>query len=220
MYKPDAVIFDMDGLVLDSEAVYVSAWQTAAQRMGIALTDDFCLSLSGLSSEPVQQALLAHCGADFDQAYFNELSAKAWFEHVQTQGIPVKKGVFALLKTIKDQQIPYCLATNSRRQIAELCLEFAGLSQVFPYIFSRDDVLQAKPAPDIFNLAANTLQVAVEHCLVLEDSPPGVTAALAAGASCIYIPSVYPVDARLASEVWAVVENLEQVIGYLTPSKF
>jgi beta-phosphoglucomutase-like phosphatase (HAD superfamily) len=189
-----AVIFDMDGLVLDTESTYFVAWQQAANAMDYSLSDPFCLSLSGLHYKDIEPKLMALFGADFNLQAFNHLSGIYWREHVYAHGISVKYGFTELLEYIVQQQIPYCLATNSRANNAYECLELAGLKDVFSTIITRDDVQYGKPAPDIFLKAAELLQVPVRLCLVLEDSHAGIMAASSAGAFSVFVPSTEPVN--------------------------
>jgi beta-phosphoglucomutase-like phosphatase (HAD superfamily) len=189
-----AVIFDMDGLVLDTESTYFVAWQQAANAMDYSLSDPFCLSLSGLHYKDIEPKLMALFGADFNLQAFNHLSGIYWREHVYAHGISVKYGFTELLEYIVQQQIPYCLATNSRANNVYECLELAGLKDVFSTIITRDDVQYGKPAPDIFLKAAELLQVPVRLCLVLEDSHAGIMAASSAGAFSVFVPSTEPVN--------------------------
>jgi beta-phosphoglucomutase-like phosphatase (HAD superfamily) len=189
-----AVIFDMDGLVLDTEATYFVAWQQAAKAMGYALSESFCLTLSGLHYQDIELKLMASCGADFNLKTFNHLSGIFWRKHVNIHGIKIKHGFFQLLEFIVRQQMPYCLATNSQAVNAYECLEFAGIKEVFSTIVTRDNVERGKPAPDIFLKAAELLQVPISRCLVLEDSYAGIEAASRAGAFSVFVPSTEPVD--------------------------
>jgi len=207
-----AVIFDMDGLVLDTEKTYFIAWQQAAARMGYTLSDTFCLSLSGLNGDAVVQKLLAECGADFDLATFNQVAGKVWGEYVTQHGIAVQHGFNELLAFIVQQSLPYCLATNSRAINALECLALAGLSNVFDLIISRDDVPNGKPAPDIFLHAADCLQVPIERCLVLEDSHAGIIAATQAGAFSIFIPSTQPINPLTLAHCDVMMPNLHDVL--------
>jgi len=189
-----AVIFDMDGLVLDTESTYFAAWQQTAKVMGYSLSDAFCLSLSGLHYKEIELKLLAYCGAEFNLDTFAHLSGIFWREQVNAHSIKIKHGFTELLEFIVQQQIPYCLATNSSAVNAVECLEFAGIRELFPTILTRDDVEHGKPAPDIFLKAAELLHVPISRCLVLEDSYAGIEAASRAGAFSVLIPSAEPVD--------------------------
>ncbi len=189
-----AVIFDMDGLVLDTESTYSIAWQQAANAMGYDFSDDFCLSLSGLHYPDIELKLLAYCGAEFDLQTFNRLSGECWRDHVNVHGINIKHGFSGLLDLLIQQNIPHCLATNSLAVNALECLELAGIKDVFSIIVSRDHVLRGKPEPDIFLKAAELMQVDISRCLVLEDSHAGIVAASRAGAVSVFIPSIAQVD--------------------------
>ncbi len=189
-----AVIFDMDGLVLDTEPTYFAAWQQAARAMGHPLSDAFCQSLSGLHYHDIEQSLMAVCGAEFNLDTFKHLSGIFWRTQVNAHGISVKQGFFELLDFIDRQHMPFCLATNSSAINAYECLEFAGIKEVFSMIVTRDDVEHGKPSPDIFLKAAGLLQVPIRQCLVLEDSYAGIEAASRAGAFSVFVPSTEPVD--------------------------
>ncbi|PPC91700.1 MAG: haloacid dehalogenase [Methylobacter sp.] len=194
-----AVIFDMDGLVLDTETGYLKAWQHAAAMLGVELPDEFCQSMIGLHGEVIRHKLMAFCGGGFDLAKFSRLSTEHWREQASQFGIPVKTGFYTLLEQIKQQGLPYALATNSAAHNARYCLSQAGLDGVFELILTRDDVALGKPEPDIFLKAARLLNVAIEDCLVIEDSHPGITAARKAGAFAALVPSVRPVSEELVA---------------------
>ena len=211
-----AIIFDLDGLVLDSEITYFAAWQQAAASMGHVLDEAFCASLSGLHGTAVYQRLRKQCGADFDEASFKALSRQCWLDYLKTHGMPVKPGFFELLQVIEEQKYAFCLATNSRREDAEFCLQAAGLGDVFDTVITRDDVLRGKPSPAIFHTAAARLGLSSADCLVLEDSPVGVAAAYAAEAPCIFVPSRYPIDPLAALQAHGVLKDLAEVADFVS----
>ena len=211
-----AVIFDMDGLVLDSETGYFAAWQLAADKMGYELNQAFCHSLSGAYGSMVSQMLRQYFGNGFDIQQFYDLSGRFWRESVQQHGIPVKAGFFVLLQRIRALELPYCLATNSRRQDALRSLQWAGLADIFPIIITLDEVNQAKPAPDLFIKAALELKLPSESCLVLEDSTVGVSAAVAANCPCVWVPSLPDWDRQQAVQANRVLSDLEQVADFLS----
>lgn len=209
-----AVIFDLDGLVLDTEPTYFYAWQQAAMSMGKQLSDAFCLSLSGLSYTQIEQKLLLELGADFDLTAFNQRSGNYWREHVLKVSIKTRPGFAEVLQAIKHQQLPYCLATNSPAVNALECLALAGLENVFPVIISRDDVRHGKPNPEIFLLAAARLQIEIAQCLVLEDSATGIAAARAAGAVPVYIPSTPTPEPQAIEECQLMLDDLLQMLRF------
>ncbi len=206
-----AVIFDMDGLVIDTEMTYFIAWQKAAKEMGVSFSDEFCSSLSGLQYKDIENQLIKHSGVDFDLKQFARLSGEFWRAYVNQKGIPVKKGFLNLINRFKKKQIEFCLATNSGKENALKCLELANLANVFSTVISIDHVKNGKPDPDIFIEAAKILEQPVNQCLVLEDSAIGIQAAIKAGAPCVYIPSVFPVERATVNLADCFIMDLDQL---------
>jgi beta-phosphoglucomutase len=207
-----AVIFDLDGLVLDTEATFHIAWQQAAQQMGYSFTDSFCRSLVGLAIEKIQTNILATYGVAFDLQQFLSLSDHYWYQHVRRQGIPIKPGFKPLMAAIIANNTPYALATNSYSDNAYDCLLYAGLHKTFEVIVSRDEVDYPKPAPDIFWAAANKLDVNIADCLVLEDSYTGILAAFRAGAYVVGVPSIWPAQDNLKPYCQWLAQDLSAVL--------
>jgi beta-phosphoglucomutase-like phosphatase (HAD superfamily) len=206
-----AVIFDLDGLVLDTESTFRLAWREAARELGHEFSKSFWESLSGLPAEEVMAALAAQGGAGFDFDEFNRLSALCWRRHVAACGIEVKHGFHPLLEWLVRESLPYCLATNSHGANARECLALSGLEQVFPVVISREQVARGKPAPDLFLQASRRLGVPIGRCLVLEDSAVGIQAASKAGALSVLIPSASSVDHPAAALCTLQVGDLAQL---------
>ncbi|MEQ1485169.1 HAD family phosphatase [Methyloglobulus sp.] len=210
-----AFIFDMDGLVLDTEPTYFAAWQQAVKAMGYQLEPDACKALSGFDYRQVEAQLQAWLGHDFNTLTFKQLGAECWRNHVYEHGIMVKKGVIALLDYAQQQEIPVCLATNSSAIYVQECLAIAGITLRFPLVVTSDDVERVKPKPDIFLKAAERMQVDIHHCVVFEDSPTGILAASASGAYTVYIPSTFPVKPLTVELSDCVLDDLTQVFETL-----
>ncbi|PPD20392.1 MAG: haloacid dehalogenase [Methylomonas sp.] len=210
------VIFDMDGLVIDTEAGYGLAWRQAASAMGYVLDEAVCAALSGANGAMVKAAICHHLGADLAWSQFARLSGEHWRRHVEQVGIPVKPGFFELIGVLQGANLPFGLATNSRRAEAEFCLQRAGLADVFPITITRDDVAQPKPAPDVFVEAAKRLALKPSHCLVLEDSLVGVDAARAAGCACVWVPSQPVAASWLLPQDVRLCDDLHQVAGFIS----
>jgi len=210
-----AVIFDMDGLVLDTEKTYRAAWREAGRAMHHDFPEPFLDALSGLSMEAVLGMIAVFCGPGFDPGEFTRLSAACWRDHVAAHGIEVKPGFYQLRDYLDRQHIPFCLATNSASGNAEECLRLAGLDGVFTTMIARDHVERGKPAPDVFLQAAARLGVAIERCLVLEDSPVGIDAAAGAGAVPVMAPSALPVDAETLARCRLVLNDLAELLDVM-----
>jgi beta-phosphoglucomutase-like phosphatase (HAD superfamily) len=206
-----AVIFDMDGLVLDTEKTYRIAWREAGRAMRYDFPDVFLEALSGLSGGAVLRMIESFCGSGFDVDTFNGLSAACWHDHVAVHGIGVRSGFHRLLDYLNQEGIPFCLATNSTLVNAEECLGLAKLSGVFSTIIARDHVRRGKPAPDIFLQAAASLEVSVNRCIVLEDSSIGIEAAFNAGGLPVMVPSRLPIDAATLARCRLVLNDLAEL---------
>jgi beta-phosphoglucomutase-like phosphatase (HAD superfamily) len=209
------VVFDMDGLVLDSEPTFQRAWQYAAAELGFTLDDASCRSFSGRQYTDIEAAIMKRFGPGFPLQAFKELSADCWRGHVEAFGIPVKPGFEWLVELLNRRQIPFCLATNSDRSNTLECLRLAGIPDCFPEIVSRDDVARAKPAPDLFLEAAKRLHAAPGNCLVLEDSAIGIHAARRAGTIPLLITRQPHVVERAADRPAVVLPSLLEVVRLL-----
>jgi len=207
-----AVIFDMDGLVLDTEKTYREAWREAGRAMSHDFPDAFLEALSGLSMDAVLRTIESFCGSGFDPREFNRRSAACWRDYVAVHGVEVKVGFHSLREYLDQEGIPFCLATNSASANAEECLQLAGLAGVFPTVIARDHVERGKPAPDIFLQAAAVLNVPIRRCMALEDSPAGIEAAASAGAVPVMVPSALPVDAETLTRCRCVLNDLDELL--------
>ncbi len=207
-----AFIFDLDGLVLDTEPTYFKAWQFALGTMGYQADAHFFRALSGYRFAQIQEKLRERYGNDFDIHRFKQLGGQNWHEQVQTHGIAINPGVIELLDFAEQHHIPVCIATNSPAMNAHLCLDLAGIKQRFPVIVTGDEVSDPKPAPDIFLAAAAKLAVDIRRCVIFEDSHIGIVAAAAAGAYSVFVPSTFPVNPLAQTLCNSHFDNLSQAL--------
>lgn len=194
-----AILFDMDGLVLDSEKTYVTAWRRAARELGKTLDTAFAERLFGRHADDVARILGEALGPDFDRQTFFEMAERHWFEVLDQEGIQGMPGIFDVLEYLRGMEIPFALATNSEARYAERCLAAADLRNAFEVFVSRDQVQAGKPSPDLFLAAAAQLGVTPSACLVLEDSKTGLMAARAAGTRPILIQQRRELRDKLSS---------------------
>jgi len=206
----NALIFDMDGLVLDTEITYCRAWQQAADALGYQLSDQFCFGLSGLPFSIIELRLTQALGNDFPLAEFYLLSSEFWRATVNREGIALKKGVNDLFVVLKNAHIPYCLATNSPEKNARECLSYAGIEGLFEILVCRDHVRAPKPAADIFLHAADSLGQIIQSCLVVEDSLTGLLAARNANAFSVLVPSTV-VDEPMQELAGIILNDLSEL---------
>jgi HAD superfamily hydrolase (TIGR01509 family) len=185
-----AALFDMDGLLLDTEAIYIEAIQVAARALGYPdMPLDLCHSTAGVTGPVRNRMIEAHYGEGFDvDAFRGHFSV-----HVRRQteaGIPLKPGVVELLDFLDGRGLPLAVATSARRPTAENHLGKAGLLERFKAVVTRDDVERTKPHPDVYLEAARRLAAAPEHCVAFEDSNVGLEAAYAAGTMAFMVPDL------------------------------
>ncbi|MCL5995246.1 MAG: HAD family phosphatase [Chloroflexi bacterium] len=207
--RPHAVIFDMDGLMLDTENMYRRAWQQAAAELGYALSDAQFLTFVGHRLEECQTLLVQLYGAAFPLAEFLDRSSRIHRERLAVQGAPVKPGLHALLDTVSTAGLKTAVATSSGRKNMLRCL--GPLTTRMDVIVTGDDVAQSKPAPDIYLLAVQRLGLAPQQCLALEDSDVGVQAAHAAGVPVVIVPDLKPPAARSIACAVCVCQSLADV---------
>lgn len=190
-YRPDAVIFDMDGLLFETEALYRETAILAAREFGIAMTEHGFAALIGRAWPDNRAWLLAQHGAGFPvDAYQSR-----WMEHFERRaegGIALKPGVGELLALLDRLGVPRAIATSSSHGTVRRNLSAHGLTDRFPVVVARGDTAAGKPAPDPFLRAAERLGVLPVRCLALEDSRHGVRAAAAAGMMVAMVPDLVP----------------------------
>lgn len=184
-----AVVMDMDGLAVDTEEAYCSAWRAGASEFGCELSEEFCRGLFGRHADDVRDALIAACGERFDHARFADIAARHWYQHIRTRGVAPMPGLDQLLVLLGERRIPYALATNSDARYALEVLDAAGLRERFPVIVTRDQVRRGKPHPDLFVEAARRLGIGTADCLGVEDSETGLEACIAAGMTPVLVPN-------------------------------
>jgi HAD superfamily hydrolase (TIGR01509 family) len=208
MTRIAAVILDMDGLMLDTESIYKRAWQSAAAECGYDLDDDYYLTLLGQPNPACEAALLRRFGKEFPIDDFRVRWSRLWQAHVETAGIPMKPGLTELLSFLQERQLPVAVATSSDQDYASLSLRAAQLGAWFNNVITGDQVVNGKPAPDIYIEAARRLGVAAASCVAIEDSDAGVLAASAAGMITVMVPDLKAPSPQARKAAFCVVASL------------
>lgn len=185
-----AVIFDMDGLLLDSERVALATVALAAAELGVPWRYEVGLALVGLNSKDGPAVIRRHLGDDYPTAELYEAFGRLYELAIAEGRIPLKGGVTELFDVLDGMALGRVVATSTRRSRAEPKLAAVGLLARVHGMVCGDEVACGKPAPDIFLAAAECLGVPVANCLVLEDSNAGVRGALAAGARVVMVPDL------------------------------
>lgn len=207
----EAVIFDMDGTLIDSETVYIAGMQEAARTLGLALPLEICHAMVGVPRDGCNVLLLEHYGQDFDLAVFRGHYSNS-VQRQMSERVPVKPGVVELLDFLRDQGLPLAVATSANRETATRNLGRAGLLDRFKVLTARDDVEHPKPAPDLYLEAARRLGVAPERCVAFEDSSIGVIAAHAAGMRAVMVPDILPPTDEARAKSFHLAQDLHEVL--------
>ncbi|WP_158234119.1 HAD family hydrolase [Oceaniglobus indicus] len=204
-----AVIFDLDGLLLDTERVAIDAGVLALAQMGHAVGPDFLTSLIGFDHDEGLVRLSRHIGVPLDSATLHHAWDAAMEEH---DDVPVKPGALQLLDRLQVLRLPFGVATNSRRASAHSKLDRSALVGRITTLTSYEDVARGKPAPDVYLETARKLGCPPERALAFEDSDVGAAAARAAGMTVIQVPDLlaptgdvphHVADDLIAGAIWA-----------------
>jgi HAD superfamily hydrolase (TIGR01509 family) len=206
--RVQAVVLDMDGLMIDTESIYKRAWQNAAAECGYVLDDDFYRTLIGQPNPACEAAVLDRFGLKFPLAEFRVRWAELWRADVENSGIPTKPGLAELLSFLDEYQVPTAVATSSDREYAAFSLRMAGLEGRFSEIVTGDQVANGKPAPDIYLESARRLGVPPRRCVAVEDSEAGVLAATAAEMITLMVPDLIAPSATARSAAFSVLTSL------------
>jgi HAD superfamily hydrolase (TIGR01509 family) len=205
-----AVVFDMDGLLLDTERLAMVSWMHAASLQDGELTQEVYKGMIGLDGVGTRAHLGRHGWQD---AGIAKLEAAAWAHYLaalERDGVPHKAGIFDLLDFLDERKIPRAVATSTQTPIAQHKLDRVGVGDRFDVIVGGDQVARGKPAPDIYLRAAELLGCAPAECVALEDSGYGIRAAAAAGMKVIWIPDLCEVDSATQQLVFAVAPSLSE----------
>ena len=202
-----AVLFDMDGVIFDSERAVREVWREIAAERGLADIDSVFVRCVGVTKTRTREILLEAYPSlrfeDFDGA------VRARFRARYSGGrLPVKPGVREILTALRERGYPLALASSTRTETVKLELEEAGLLGCFDAVIGGDMVQKSKPDPEIFLTAAARLGVSAGDCWVIEDSYNGIRAARAGGLRAIMVPDLLPPNAEMAEKADYVVPDL------------
>ena len=215
--KFEAAIFDMDGLLLDTERVCMSIFKEACRAQNVPFLEEVYLSIIGRNSAGIEAVIREGYGPDLDYPALHVEWRDRYNAVVKHQAIPVKDGVVELLTWLKANNVPTAVATSTQKEVAEIKLRLAGLDHFFDNLTTGCEVQRGKPHPEIYLLAAERLKVNPKRCLAFEDSNNGVRAAIAADMLTYQVPDlVQPCQEVLALAPWVrsslhvVLEELKQ----------
>ena len=210
MKKWKAILFDMDGLILDTEKLYCRFWQEAARILGYPMTMEQALGMRSLNRHAGEAKLKSYFGEGISYTEVREKRIELMDAFVEKEGVTTKPGIWELLAFLQEKQIRTAIATSSPIGRTKKYLSSVHLENEFDAIVSGYMVEHGKPEPDIYVYAARQLGLEPENCIVLEDSPAGILAAYRAGCMPVMIPDLDEPDEETRKLLFAQAESLVQ----------
>lgn len=203
------VIFDMDGLMVDTEPLYQASWQQAARDLGHEIDDALYASFVGRPTSACEEILLDSFGQSFPLRAFQARWPVLWRDEVERVGVTLKPGLPEILDVVRAYGLPAAVATSSESDHADLTLNRADLRHWFSVVVTGDRVTHGKPAPDIYLEAAKQLGVPAAECVAFEDSEAGILAVQAAGMRGVLVPH-WPASSAALRAATRVATTLHQ----------
>lgn len=203
-----AVIFDMDGVLIDTEKHYNAAWCEAAQRAGFDFTREHALMLRSLDQKLADKLMKETFGERFDYYAIREVRRALVAERLETYGLEKKPGIDEILDFLHENGIKSAVATATPIELTYRHLEKTGVKDRFDKIVSAKQVPNGKPAPDVYLYACEQIGERPQDCIAVEDSPNGIRSAYAAGCKPVMVPDLTQPDEELTPMLYGVAKTL------------
>lgn len=208
----NAVIFDMDGLLFDTEIIYFECYRKAAAEWGLDFTFELFAACIGISREEAERFMKQHFGQDVDPAKIHHRTYELVEEYLQKGGpIPFRPGAKEAVKFFYDKGLKIGLASSNMRKWAEFYLRQSGLFDYFSAITTCEEVKNLKPDPEVYLKTAHKLQVPAEKCLAFDDSAAGATAAIAAGMRTCMVPQISKPTRLIREQAFKIYNSLQDI---------
>lgn len=212
-----AVVFDMDGVIFDSEKVYRKHWMITGKEYGIdkGLMESLCNQMAGATRVRNEKLMKSHFGEDFDYDTFREKTMSRMDQDILENGLEIKEGALELFKYLKEHDFKIGLATSTQKERAERNLRNADILDVFDHIVYGSEVANGKPAPDIYLKACEELKVEPSEAVGIEDSINGVKSSAAAGLYTIMVIDMIEPTEEVREKANQIYDSLFEVIDFL-----
>ncbi|MGM9521116.1 MAG: HAD family hydrolase [Oscillospiraceae bacterium] len=209
----NGAVFDMDGLMFDTEAVSTRCWQEAGRRIGVDIPPSLSLRTNGLDAEHCRPIFEEAFGKSFDYYAARALRQELEREYVESFGVPLKAGLFELLDFLRSENVAMAVASSSSEEKVTHYLKLTGTDKYFRTVINGGMVKRGKPDPEIFLTACAALGIPPRECIALEDSPAGIRSAASAGLLAVMIPDLVPPTEKENRLAFAILPSLIDVIG-------
>ena len=213
-----AVVFDMDGVIFDSERAIYNEWVELSKKYNFTNLDIPYKKCIGVNSKMTREIFLEYYGPDFPYDKYCKEQSESYHKKYDNGNLPMKKGVVELLSSLKDNDYRIAIASSTRTAVVESQLESAGLSHYFDVIIGGDMVEKSKPNPDIFLLASQKLGGTANTTYVIEDSYNGIKAAHSAGMIPIMVPDMIEPNDEMRLKAKYIKADLLEVKKLIIPT--
>lgn len=210
-----AVIFDMDGVIFDSERIIIELWEDFGEKNNMLHMHDVTIRCVGLNDKATEEVFKEVYGEDYDYRRFQKIISKQYHEMADGGKLPMMIGVREILDYLKDNGYKIALASSTRTEVVSNQLKAANIYEYFDKVVCGDTVTHSKPHPEIFLEAADQLGVDITKVYIIEDSFNGIRAAHAAGAMPIMVPDMIEPDDEMREKAHKILNNLLEVIDFL-----
>ena len=206
------VLFDMDGVILDTEKLYARFWREACIALGYPMTHEQALGMRSLNRQAGQAKLTEYFGPGISHPEVRKKRIELMDAYVEEHGVDPLPGVVETLTFLKEMGIPCAITTSSPYERVEKYLGRLGYLHLFDKICTGYEVAHGKPEPDIYIYGAESLGLKPEQCLAIEDSPAGITSASRAGCLTVMIPDQDPATEEMKSKLFALADSLQDLV--------
>lgn len=210
-----AVIFDMDGVLFDTEMVCQLAWDAVGEEMGVGKAGYMVLKTLGVKAEKAVEILRQEFGNDFKAEEFKLRSRNYSYEYFDKYGVPAKEGLFDILPYLKKKGFKTALASSTSSDSVYHHLREKDIEKFFDAVICGDMIEKSKPEPDIYLKAYDALGESPENCYAVEDSKNGILSASRAGCNVIMVPDLWQGDEKTDKLLFAKCKNLIDVMKIL-----
>ncbi|MDE5964275.1 MAG: HAD family phosphatase [Eubacterium sp.] len=210
-----AVVFDMDGVLFDTESVCMKAWDYAGEVMGVGKAGYMVLKTLGMNADKAIEIIRNEFGDDFDAVKFKQTGRDYSYNFFNTYGVPEKPGLYEILDYLKNKGYKIALASSTSSQSVHHHLQEKDIEKYFDAVICGDMVEKSKPEPDIYLKACKELNEKPSDCVAIEDSKNGLLSAHRAGMKVIMVPDLWQGEIETDSFLMAKCENLTEIMTVL-----
>jgi len=211
----EAAIFDMDGVIFDTERLGLTMYKKAVKTFGYNFNNQDYFRIIGHTVEESKKIIINKFGADFPFDNIRKMRYKLTDEYIKLNGIPMKKNVFDIFNFLKGNNIKIAIATSTNKQRATTLLSKSGLLDFINVLVCGDEIKKSKPDPEIFIRAVNKLKIKKENCIIIEDSIVGIKAAINADIKSIMIPDLIKPTKYIKENNIVICKSLKNAIWFI-----